>query len=520
VNRIYYLMLILLISQLCFAQMPDSLRVISAEDSLLIAEALAGEEMPDTLKYDPVQLRIDIDSFIEQDQKQVNSDWFPWWTLIQNKHYITLGNPYLNIRNNGFSVNTQQMQSMRQVQSRRSFYELENIGHSINLENDYYLLPITLTDTEAGMGDFRNMHGNFTMRKGQLMGRDSLGICLNVSGINGYWFGNYDSAANLRLHLYQKLRSGILEFTHASYSEEFSSNMLLQESDAELVSRDMKEDILMYKHKYLQAGIRYETGDIGGDEQRQLSFLLRRTGDSDSLDYDIGIEYIRAGAKADSNWLVGSGTAKGKWNFAEYQAGFNISDIDNYFYETELFTNIYKGVGFTGKSYNWRYTDSLLFSTTGKESRYGAGIAWHNDNLRFDIIYGHNDDGINADWFLESYLNAKIGWGSFDILLRNWAFYFLNPEFMTRNEAEIVYNLEHNNRVRVQVSSSYYYDYYDAEEYYVPAAHNLDLLLGIGISNNFEIRAEMINATDNFYLLGESIAGLHYLFNIYWYFVN
>ena len=519
-NRIYYLILILLLSQISFAQLPDSLMVLSAEDSLLIAEALAMEEMPDTLKYDPVQLRKDVNSFIDEDQKQLKSDWFPWWTLIQNKHYITLGNPYLNIRNNGFTVSTSQMQSIRQVQSRRSFYELENIGHSINLENDYYLLPVTLTDTEAGMGDYRNMHGNFTMRKGQLLGRDSLGICLNVAGINGYWFGNFDTAANLRMHLFQKFKSGILEFTHASYSEEFSNNQLLKETEAELVSRDMKEETLVYKHKYLEAGLRYESGDIAGDEHRQLSFLMRKTGDFDKLDYDIGLEYLRKSAPADSNWLVGSGTAEGKWDFAEYQAGFNISDKDNYFYEAAIFTNLYRGAGFTGKSYNWIYTDSLLFSTTGKESRYGAGIGWHNDNLILDIIYGQNDDGNNDDWFLESYLNAKISWSSFDILLRNWSFYFLNPEFQSRSEAELVYNLEHDNHVRFQMSSSYYTEYYDTEEYYVPAAQNLDLLLGIGISRNFEIRVEMINVTDNFYLLGDPITGLHYLFNIYWYFVN
>ncbi|MCF7912459.1 MAG: hypothetical protein K9M99_08020 [Candidatus Cloacimonetes bacterium] len=519
-NRYYYLIIILLLSHLGFAQLPDSLQSVSALDSLLLTEAQAMETPADTTKYDPIKLRKDINAFIDQDQNQLNSDWFPWWTLTQNKHYITLKNSYLNIRNNGFRVYSPQMQSIRQVQSRRTFYQLHNTGHSLNLENDYYLLPVTLTDTEAGLGDYRNMHGNFTMRKGHLLGIDSLGVCLNVAGINGYWFGNYDTAANLRLHVFHKFHSGILEYTHATYSEEFSSAMLLEESESELVSRDLSENMLVFKHKFLDAGIKLESGKVGGDERKQMSFLLRKTVDSAFLNYDLSLEYIKETAHTDSSWLAAGGTAEGKWKFAEYNAGFNISDRDNYFYEASLFTGLYRGAGLIAKSYNYSFTDSLLFAAPGKESRSGAGLAWHNDRLKLDVIYGQNDDGLNDDWFLESYLKAYIPWGSFTLLLRNWSFYFLNPEFQTVNEIELVYNLAYHNKVRFQASSSYYTEYYDAEENYIPAAHNLDILLGIGISRNFEIRAEMINMTDNLYLLGEPVSGLHYLFNIYWYFIN
>ena len=516
----FYLIIFIISIRLLFSQAPDSLQAISAQDSMLISEAMAEQAPADTLTYDPVELRNKIDSFIDEDQQQLTKDWFPWWYLTENKHYISLEKPYLSIRRNGFRIYSAQEHAMRQIQSNRDFYLLENQGHSIDLENDHYYLPVTLTDTEAGMGDYRNMHGSFTMRKGKLLGLDSLGVCLNVSGINGYWFGDYDTAANIRLHLYNKFKAGTLEYIHTTYSEESSGYLYPDAIKTELVTRDISEDIVLFNTDLLDLGFRYESGTTAGIDKQQMSFLLRRTGKLPALDYDLSLEYIKENSNADSSWLSLSGNASGNWKYADYKAAFDLVDMDNYFYETYLYTDLYKGVGLIGKTMNWAFNDSLLYWDSGSETRMGAGFAWHNDNIIADVVYGNEDDGLYSDWYLESYINCNIPYKNFKLVYRNWSFYFLNPEFQTQNELEFIYNLPYNNRVRFMISSRYYTDYYDDDEHFIPAASNIDLLLGVGISRNFEIRAQMINLTDNYYLLGSPIAGLHYIFNIYWYFIN
>jgi len=518
--KIFYLIIIILATGLLYSQAPDSLQAVTAQDSLLIAEAMEEQAPADTLIYDPVELRNEINNFIDEDQQQLKRDWFPWWYLTENKHYISLSKPYLSVRKNGFRIYSAQEPDMRHLQSNRAFYVLENQGHSIDLENDHYYLPVTITDAEAGMGDYRNMQGNFTMRKGKLLGQDSLGFCLNITGINGYWFGNYDTAANIRLHLYNKFPAGTLEYIHTAYSEESSSYLYPDQPEDELVTRDISEEMLLFNTDILDLGFRYESGTTAGRDKQRISFLLRKKGKLPVLDYDLSLEYLKEISNADSSWLSLSGNAYGKWNFADYTAALDLVDKDNYFYEASLYTDLYKGAGFIVKALNRAFSDTLLYSTPGTETRYGAGIAWHNDNIILDIVYGNQDDGLYDDWYMESYINCNIPYKNFNLVYRNWSFYFLNPEFQTQNELEFIYNLPYNNRVRFMISSRYYTDYYDDEEDFILAAHNIDLLLGIKISRNFEIRAEMINVNDNFYLLGSPVAGLHYIFNMYWYFIN
>jgi hypothetical protein len=492
-----FLAILLILSVCLSAQTAESVLSSSLEDSLQALEA--ASTAIDSFRHDPVQLKKNIDNFIKEEQNQSDT-WFPWWTYSSNKHYITLKNTYLNIKKNGFMIYPHRQQSIRIFQSNRSFYHHASRGHTIELSSTSYALPVTLTLAEAGMGDFRNMHGSFNLRKGHVAGFDSTAVQMAVAGINGYWFGDYDTAANIHLQLSHKLPAGRLELSHTSYNEEYPSNLSDTSSDSPALSKELNEEMLYYQNRYLDLGLRYEYGKNAGYERNQLAVLARKQLTSADWNTDLSVEYLKQSGEADSSWFNLSLQAETEGDIVKGWLSSYYINKENYFGEMELTGDLYQGIGILGKAYSWSNADSLLHSKTGKEQRYGGGLTWRNTGWRMDIIYGNADDQVNDDWFMETYLNGLLYYRNLEIKLRNWLYLFLAPELQMQNELELFYHLPPDNGVRLQLTSHYYTEHYSEEENFIPAATNLDLLLGIKISDKFEIRLQMVNLTNSLFI--------------------
>jgi hypothetical protein len=517
-RSIFALILILIISPLA-GEEADSLHSETITDSISNAGIDQIDVNSPALKYNPVKLKSAIDKYIENHHDQISSEWLPCWTYKSNKHYITLKDGGLNVRKMGFSIRPWARQQIRDIQSNRAFYLLSSRGHNINLENYYYDNTVTIVSAEAGLGDYENMHGNFTLRKGKLFGSDNTGLNLSVSGINGYWFGAYDSASNMRLHLFHKLKLGQLEYIHTSISEEMSSNLTYY-SEKEIEKLTSQEEIFYFSNSYLDLGIRYETGNLAAKKRNLLGLMARKIFNYGGNDFDFSYEFLQQTGDAEKHWQIFGGEASGSLSRLFYEAGFSFTNSDNYYTEAHIFGDIFKGLGISSKFYEWTYQDSLIYNNLAGVKRKGFGISCRKEKIKFDVHYGVEDNDIDNDWYLESNLEGKKITGNIELKLRNWSFYFLNPDLQIQTEAEIIYNLPYYNWVRFCLKNYFYSDHINNEGIFVEQAYSIDLLLGMRVSRQFEIRAEMINITNNMTFLGYSHTGLHYLFNIFWHFIN
>ncbi|MCF7919213.1 MAG: hypothetical protein K9N06_04815 [Candidatus Cloacimonetes bacterium] len=520
-KRLTFTIIVFLVYLTLFGQDADSLQVLSPEDSLLIQqlEDETGIYEQDTLKIDLVKLRRQITEELDSRLQPQRKEWFRWWYLSENRHYTSLKQPVLHIRKEGFTMYPHFVESLHILQSERSFYKINSYGHHLNLDSYDYDLPITLSSSEAGLGDWHHSRGSLVIEKGNTPLSDSLAFSAGVSGINGYWFGNDDSSANLNFNLRYRTPWGNIRFIHSDWSEEFDGALSFL-PEADIVTRSGIEEIIKFEHSAFEAGLRLENTKTAGIERKQQAFLLRREHSGRLLHYDLSAEYITEKTPADSSWLVFSAQADGNLLSLKYNLDLNYSGKNIYFIDTELFLPFYKSIGITGNAWFWKNDSTSINPVTGQLKRYGAGLAWRDSLNTLEITGGNQEDDSYDDWYLETYANCTFSWKQFDLILKNWTFYFINPNLQSQTEAELRYRLPYNNALRLQYRNRYYSEYLNRYDEYIPSGIWHDLLIGVQITRRFEIRFEAVNITNNLIFMGQQQAGYTMLYNLYWYFIN
>jgi len=518
-TKIVVLLIAIAIFLPAWSQNADSLQVISPEDSILIQQLIDEEGLyqADTLKIDLVKLRSDVAELIEERTEKKREEWYRWWYLSENRHYTSLKQPVLHIRKEGFTVYPHLVESMHILQGERSFYNIMGKGHHFDLESFDYDLPVTLSSAEAGLGDWEHSHGNLTIEKGDSFISDSLSFAASVAGISGYWFGSDESASNINFNFKYRTKAGNIRYIHTTWGEEFGSALSYINTE-NAIERKGNEEIIKFEHREFEAGVRLESSKTDNLKRKQQAFLLRREHANDWLQYDLGFEFVRE-TTADSSWLVLSGKLSNVLGKSDYTLDFGITGKDNYFAEADVFMPFYKRLGISANAYTWKNDSSLINPKTGSFLRSGGGIAWIDSISTIELIAGFQDDDLSEDWYMESYVNSTFTWKSFDLILKNWTLYFINPDLQIQTEVEIRYNLPFGNALRLQYRNRYFSEMLSNDNYF-PASVWHDMLLGVKITSRFEIRLEAVNITENYIFMGEQQAGFTFLYNMYWYFVN
>lgn len=529
-----------------YTSQQDSLNLIekSPEDSLSFKFAQDDslkvfEEIPDTTVSALEILKKDVEAHIKQ-KNQMREDLFlPYLIHNENFHLKSSFDPDIRFIKNGFTIIPFEVSNTHILQNYKPFFNTEFKRDFIHFRQDDYELPVAITESFLGLGDVDMNHATVSLKKGNILGITNLNFKADYIGQDGKWLGTNEKSRNLNLHLFYNLNWGKLHFYHTIIDQEIHTNKL---ANAPEIPEDPKikewtsDSAILFENRYLNIGGRYEKTEIDTLNRTLTEFILTKSLQNNNHFITLTWEYFREKSD-DSSFNIFTFNQSSDIFLFDIGNSCYYQDEDNYLLSSKISAKIFKPISLTAEYF---IHEDIVANPNQPKDKIGAGLILNPSFIRLEAIYGKEKipslQGYEGEdnRFVEISNDIRFKIKSLGINLTRWTLYRdINyeysqplPNWQAKTILELVYNLEHNNAIKLGLNHFYTseYDYTCDGEDYKMKNSNIDAYLTLKITDRFEIRVDVVNLTNTDHLFAYpssfKLPGTHFNFNVQWIFVN
>lgn len=514
-----------------------------------------------------------IDIYNEMNQflnvKRENENELVLSHLVYNENFH-LSSPYnfdVYLKENRFSKIQFATSALQSIQNNRKIYEAKHIGENLTYNNYEYSLPVAITESYMGLGDNNMNNIYFSFLKGNILGVQNLNFQLDFLGEKGTWLGYEDeSTQNMDIYLSYKLGSSIFHFNNSSVDQELPGEKSLYSHQFafDTTKNEETEYSFLLENKIVDLGIKYEKIDFKIEDkffqERDLTqFLISKEIDLGNHSFILSDEFMVSDIKISDETVQDTITLidrEENYNLVSYNHNSRIKGLSicntgffrnsNYYsHYSELQQELLFGSSLVGEYFTRakEYYPSInsISSQNYEYSKIGVGIGIKASFMNSKIVLGKQSTANAEENYLDFHnrftlsitqkfsLNLKqwIGYEILDMSPENSAHIIDIPEWQAANYLQFVYDMDHNNAIKLGLNYHYHSDYsylLDDLEYnnrYNNSSQNLDIKLSLQITDRFEISADAINITDQKVMFtNQSHPGTHFNFNVHWIFIN
>lgn len=518
----------------------------------------------DTLeeKVDPKMLLVEMNNFLDEKKKIDDNIFIPHLIYKENFHLSSLLNLNMRINKNGFSEIPFATGNLQIVQNNQNIYSTHYKRGNLFYNSWRYSLPIALTETYMGLGDYDMNNIAVSLMKGSIFGIPEFDMQLDFLGEKGIWQGYENEVIqNFHLHL-----SYDLDFAKIYFDNSFIDQKLPGEKDIhnylfpfDSASNKENEYSVKIENKIIDIGLKYKYDDyimkdIFSKERNFIQFLVQKKIHSQNHKLDFSIELVSEDI-AINNYLISEIINKdNSYNILSANQdsnilGFNIGntgyykDKNNYQLDSEIIRKIFCGIGLYSE-FNSSSTEfyQSIFSTDlchQISSSIGSGFLFDFPFMKMKAIFGqHKIENYDGNYY---YIQNSANWKvtdnigfKYDLILKNEQNNHIvgnntgimrYPEWQISELLEFTYFLKYNNAIKLGLKhiyhSSYSYTLDDLDMIFENDTQNFDAYLRIQLTNKFEISVDAINLTNNKIMFTNyDHPGTHFNFNVHWIFIN
>ena len=511
----------------------DSLHITSVENDSLSVEAII-----DTAGSVLETLKNQLDEYLEEKRQTHQKLFIPHLIYNENLHLKSPFDPVIQFTKNGFTIIPFEVSNTHILQNYKPFFNTRCVRDNISFTEDNYDLPVAFSESYLGLGDFDMNHVTATLKKGNILGIKNLHFEGDYIGQDGKWLGTREQSRNYNIHLFYDLNLGKIHFYQTTIDQEINTNKL---KDApELPEKHKIEEwgsdsAILFENRFISIGGLIQTTELDTMKRKLSEIMLTKSIRNDNNLLTLTWEYFR-NTSADSTFNIFSlNQSSDIYRFHLGNSGY-YQDEDNYFLSSELSMKIFKPISISVKHLTHQETG---YSNLVPKNKAGAGLIVNPSFLRMEFIYGTEtfDNSLGCESedirFFEMSNIIKFNIRSFGINLSKWMLYrdVINlhfPTWQSKTIVEIIYNMTHNNAIKLGLSHFYTSEYKftcDATDtIYNMKNLNLDAYIAFQITDRFEIKLDAVNLTNSDHLFAypssSELPGFHINFNVKWIFVN
>ena len=427
-------------------------------------------------------------------------------------HIKTALGPNQDLVINGFSrVDTLRTTDLL-LQSYLPFYQPQNNGEIIELDNRNYAMEIPLTISQLGLGGEEMNHGYFSFHKGKIFTLNNLNLETSYLGTTGNWYGVNEKMANFNLHLWYTPTFGSVHYYLTKLDQDISTERFHFDSDKTILSDKETSQAAVYKNKFIDFGFKQTESKLDSLETKYNQIFTSAHFQNESHQLALTFEqFFNDYDFYNLRWKQNSSLH----NFRFINNGY-LNENEDYQYSSLI-------------NYNWQQFAlgaKLVQRDEDISQRNLLGqIAYDNNGIRLEIEAGEVHTQA-VDWQLAQ-TNAEL-----NIPIKNFVLHLRNkfqanldapetsPEYQSISTAALHFNLKYDNRIRIGVTNHYASDY--IYKNYLVNADNWDFFLKLQITKYFEIYGNFVNIFNSSTMYNQTtiLPESHFIYGFKWIFVN
>ena len=486
-----------------------------SSDSLNI---LTEEEIIDSSGINTILLKENVKRTILENKQSKKKMILPF---LCYQEYFHLKSPFEKqflFRKNGFSIIPFKVSTIHEFQNYVPYYHIHNLESQIFFYQKDYDLPVSLTNSYLALGDYDMDHAFASFQKGKILNIENLNLKFDILTFDGLWFSENEKSKNIDLHLFYALDWGKLHFYHTMIDQEISNKKLTEfEEETSVVNEYSTDFSFLLENPLIDVGYLHDNRKIQNEKRKQSQFLLKKYLEYKTHSLTGYFEYFVQNEPADSTFFIGNLFHKSE--ILDFKIGNSCyyQNNDCFLFSSEISRNFYKSLGLIGK-YSKKKLDIFL-------EKKGIGFTINPFFMENEIIVGEQRFSETKKLFAEITNFFEIDFSDFTLNFKKWTLFqeaneiLQNyPELQSKTYLEFIYNLKHNNALKLGISHFYCSDF--LAEDIIKSSSNLDAYFGIQITDRFEIKLDAINLTNSNELFGNSIPGIHFNIGVNWIFVN
>ncbi len=514
----------------------DSLHITSVEK-----DSLSAETIIDTAGSVLETLKNQLDEHLENKRQMHQNLFIPHLIYSENFHLKSPFDPVFQFTKNGFMIIPFVVSNTHILQNYKPFFNTKCIRDNIFFTEDDYDLPVAFSESYLGLGDFDMNHVTATLKKGNILGIKNLHFEGDYIGQDGEWLGTREQSRNYNIHLFYDLNWGTFHFHQTTIDQKINTNILKDAPELpekHKIKEWISDSAILFENRFINIGGLIQTTEIDTMERKLSEIMLTKSIRSDDNLLTLTWEYFW-NTSADSTFNIFSLNQSSDIYKLHFGNSGYYQDKNNYLLSSEIRMKMIKPISVTAK---YSIHDETEKNYLQPEEKKGAGFIIDIPVLQIEAIYGaerivspqmnNNVEGR----FIELTNRFNLKYRSFECNIINWNLYRnidlgtirYIPAWQSKTIAEIIYNMPHNNAVKLGLShfytSGYKYTCDATDTIYSMKNSNLDAYIAFQITDRFEIKLDAVNLTNSDHLFAypssSELPGFHINFNVKWIFVN
>jgi len=497
---------------------PDTLD--SQTEDIISSDSLdiITEEIVDSSKIDTAQLKENVKNIILEDKQSKKKLILPF---LNYQEYFHIKSPFekqILFRKNDFSAIPFKVSTIHEFQNYAPYYQIHHLQDQILFYQKDYDLPVSLTNSYLALGDYDMNHAFVSFQKGKILNIENLNLKFDILTFDGLWLSEYEKSKNIDLHLFYTLNWGKLHFYHSAIDQEISNSKLTDfEEEISVVNEYSADFSILLENPFIDVGYLYDNRKIQSEKRKQSQFLLKKSLEYKTHSLTGYFEYFLQTEPYDTTFLIGNLFHNSE--IFDFKIGNSIyyQNEDNFLFSSEVSRKFYRYFGLIGK-YSKKKLDIFL-------EKKGLGFTINPFFMENVIIFGEQRFSEIKKLFAEVTNFFELNFSDFTLNIKKWTLFQEDdeilqnyPELQSKTFIEFIYNLKHNNALKLGISHFYCSDFLSEE--IIESSSNIDAYFGIQITDRFEIKLDAINLTNSKELFGNTIPGIHFNIGVNWIFVN
>ncbi len=520
--------------------------------TLLINVVFVGSIMTDedevvsdttrTLRYMKARLEEKLDDLRERYNNHFSDTRF-----IYSQENFHLYAPYqttFHFTRNGFIQTELPIDGTHTLQWMKELYAIPQEDRVYNLRNESYSNPVPVTEAQLGLGDYVMNHAYIHFMKGDVFGVNDVDLDVKYLAYEGEQFTENEEAGDFLSHVTWHTGLGDIYLDNDIINHNIDPGKLkkvYQPTQQEYVRERLWDHSIFWDNHWLDVGYKYQRRsyqNLDLDIDEFDAYYLLHAGDSlfyqqidvtvQSRDFehdswlaehrlDIGHLHTHADFLREYGYDLRKSMDIAWGDSIAIAVGYKIEgEREAYLDRRYEFRESAMHAGFRMQhELGWLHLDldwSLLRSEYEAYSRPAVNIII--DQKEKDIYGAALITRMQTRWRKFSFnVTSKVDYRDTDEVIEL-------PEWKLSSALELMYDVGHNNLLKLGVRQLQVSEYTDWRGLPVEYTRVLDGWFGIQITRKFQINLEAYNLTSEDNLFDREAHGVHYNFTVYWQFVN
>ena len=447
----------------------------------------------------------------------------------ENFHLNALVDPNIYYKLDAFNLRPFKGTNYNIYQNLSPHYKTSEDLDQIRFGSHYYNLKPALTTADLALGDNDMNHAWVRFEKGDILNLNNLHFNFSYLGHEGNWMGEPESGYSYRAQFFYTYKENIIDVNLISIDQDYSSRRFGNYTTSlSTTNEEIFSPSVMWYNRICNIGYRHEQWKVDDEERVENQIIANKGLSYNKLTADITLEYFQSDALDNKDNFSSSLNLDYQHKYFLIQCVGYLQDSDHYYGEIEgsyLFADIIEPFS--------------SYSTTrdiDEDNELKFGLRYKNPSGWIELSYVKPDTAY-TDYWLESSINMHHQINRFEIRLRSWLKYYpddeyqkidnyqLLPQIQTKNSLEITCLLNYGNHISCGVEQLYHSEIEQQNGNSILQYNSsmIDLFVAIGITSQFEIRADVKNLTGAEYLFNNQdilLPNTHFNARLIWYFIN